>query len=51
MEKTEPGSSKAWFMLPRFQFLPLTVIMVSLGTAIGTYEGHSFCNRKCFIIN
>ncbi len=27
-------------MLPRFQYLPLTVIMVSLGTAIGAYEGH-----------
>jgi 1,4-dihydroxy-2-naphthoate octaprenyltransferase len=40
MEKMEPGSLKAWLMLPRFQFLPLTVIMVSLGTAIGAYEGH-----------
>ena len=39
MEKIEPGSLKAWLMLPRFQFLPLTVIMVSLGTAIGAYEG------------
>jgi len=27
-------------MLPRFQFLPLTIIMVSLGTAIAAYEGH-----------
>lgn len=27
-------------MLPRFQFLPLTVIMVSLGTAIAAYEGY-----------
>lgn len=27
-------------MLPRFQYLPLTVILVSLGTAIGAYEGH-----------
>jgi len=35
MEKAEAGSLKAWFMLPRFQFLPLTVIIVSLGTAIG----------------
>jgi 1,4-dihydroxy-2-naphthoate octaprenyltransferase len=40
MEKVEPGSLKAWLMLPRFQFLPLTVIMVSLGTAIGAYEGY-----------
>ena len=40
MEKIEPGSLKAWLILPRFQFLPLTVIMVSLGTAIGAYEGH-----------
>ena len=40
MEKIEPGSLKAWLMLPRFQFLPLTVIMVSLGTAIGAYESY-----------
>jgi 1,4-dihydroxy-2-naphthoate octaprenyltransferase len=40
MKKIEPGSLKAWLMLPRFQFLPLTLIMVSLGTAIGAYEGH-----------
>jgi 1,4-dihydroxy-2-naphthoate octaprenyltransferase len=40
MEKIEPGPLKAWLMLPRFQFLPLTVIMVSLGTAIGAYEGY-----------
>ena len=40
MKKIEPGSFKAWLMLPRFQFLPLTLIMVSLGTAIGAYEGH-----------
>jgi len=40
MKKIEHGSLKAWLMLPRFQFLPLTVIMVSLGTAIGAYEGH-----------
>jgi 1,4-dihydroxy-2-naphthoate octaprenyltransferase len=40
MGKTEPGSLRAWLMLPRFQFLPLTVIMVSLGTAIGAYEGY-----------
>jgi 1,4-dihydroxy-2-naphthoate octaprenyltransferase len=40
MEKIKPGSLKAWLMLPRFQFLPLTVIMVSLGTAIGAYEGY-----------
>ncbi len=40
MNTIEPGSLKAWLILPRFQFLPLTVIMVSLGTAIGAYEGH-----------
>ena len=40
MKKIECSSFKAWLMLPRFQFLPLTVIMVSLGTAIGAYEGH-----------
>ena len=27
-------------MLPRFQFIPLTIILVSLGTAIAAYEGH-----------
>lgn len=47
MGKIKPGSLKAWLMLPRFQFLPLTVIMVSLGTAIAAYEdyfhfGHFF---------
>ncbi len=40
MEKIKPGSLKAWLILPRFQFLPLTVIMVSLGTAIGAYDGY-----------
>jgi len=35
----KPGSLKAWFILPRFQFLPLTVILCSLGTAIAAYEG------------
>jgi len=40
MEKIKPGSLKAWLMLPRFQFLPLTVIMGSLGTAIAAYEGY-----------
>ena len=40
MERVNPGSLKAWLMLPRFQFLPLTVIMVSLGTAIAAYEGY-----------
>jgi len=34
------GSLKAWLMLPRFQFLPLTVILVSLGTTIAAYEGY-----------
>jgi len=40
MEKVNPGSLKAWLMLPRFQFLPLTIILVSLGTAIASYEGY-----------
>lgn len=40
MDRVRPGSLKAWLMLPRFQFLPLTVIMVSLGTAIAAYEGY-----------
>ena len=40
MDKVNPGSLKAWLILPRFQFLPLTVIMVSLGTAIAAYEGY-----------
>ena len=40
MESIRPGSLKAWLMLPRFQFLPLTVILVSLGTAIAAYEGY-----------
>jgi 1,4-dihydroxy-2-naphthoate octaprenyltransferase len=39
MEKIQPGSLKAWLLLPRFHFIPLTVIMVSLGTAIAAYEG------------
>jgi 1,4-dihydroxy-2-naphthoate octaprenyltransferase len=39
MEEIKPGSLSAWLTLPRFQFLPLTVIMVSLGTAIAAYEG------------
>jgi len=40
MEKINPGSLKAWLMLPRFHFIPLTVILVSLGTAIAAYEGY-----------
>jgi len=40
MDRVKPGSLKAWLILPRFQFLPLTVILVSLGTAIGAYEGY-----------
>jgi 1,4-dihydroxy-2-naphthoate octaprenyltransferase len=40
MEKIKSGSLKAWLMLPRFQFHPLMVIMVSLGTAIAAYEGY-----------
>ena len=39
MDKIKPGSLKAWLLLPRFHFIPLTVILVSLGTAIGAYEG------------
>jgi 1,4-dihydroxy-2-naphthoate octaprenyltransferase len=39
MNQVTPGSLKAWFLLPRFHFIPLTVIMVSLGTAIAAYEG------------
>ncbi|MDI6764843.1 MAG: prenyltransferase, partial [Thermodesulfobacteriota bacterium] len=40
MEKVKPGSFKAWLLLPRFQFLPLTVILVSLGTGVAAYEGY-----------
>jgi 1,4-dihydroxy-2-naphthoate octaprenyltransferase len=40
MEKIKPGSLKAWLILPRFHFIPLTVILVSLGTAIAAYEGY-----------
>ena len=40
MKTAEAGSLKSWLMLPRFQYLPLTVILVSLGTAIGAYEGY-----------
>ena len=40
MGKINPGSLKAWMTLPRFQFLPLTIILVSLGTAIASYEGY-----------
>jgi 1,4-dihydroxy-2-naphthoate octaprenyltransferase len=40
METLKAGSWKAWLMLPRFQFMPLTVILVSLGTAIAAYEGY-----------
>ena len=39
MAEIKPGSWTAWLMLPRFHFIPLTVILVSLGTAIGAYEG------------
>ena len=39
MENIKPGSWKAWLLLPRFHFIPLTLIMVSLGTAIAAYEG------------
>jgi 1,4-dihydroxy-2-naphthoate polyprenyltransferase len=39
MEQVKPGSFTAWLVLPRFQFIPLTVILVSLGTAIAAHEG------------
>jgi len=39
MENVRPGSFRAWLLLPRFHFIPLTVILVSLGTAIAAYEG------------
>ncbi len=39
MEKVTPGSLKAWLLLPRFQFLPLTVILVSLGTGVAAHDG------------
>jgi 1,4-dihydroxy-2-naphthoate octaprenyltransferase len=42
MERVNPGSLKAWLMLPRFHFIPLTVILVSLGTAIAAYEGYFY---------
>jgi 1,4-dihydroxy-2-naphthoate octaprenyltransferase len=38
-EEVRPGSLKAWLILPRFQYIPLTLIMGSLGTAIAAYEG------------
>jgi len=40
MERVKAGSLKAWLILPRFQYLPLTIILVSLGTAIAAYEGN-----------
>ena len=39
MENVRPGSFRAWLLLPRFHFIPLTIILVSLGTAIAAYEG------------
>jgi 1,4-dihydroxy-2-naphthoate octaprenyltransferase len=39
MDKVKSGSFKAWLMLPRFHFIPLTIILVSLGTAIAAHEG------------
>jgi 1,4-dihydroxy-2-naphthoate polyprenyltransferase len=39
MEGVKVGSLKAWLILPRFQYLPLTINQVSLGTAIAAYEG------------
>jgi 1,4-dihydroxy-2-naphthoate octaprenyltransferase len=40
MERVKAGSLKAWLILPRFQYLPLTIILVSLGTAIAAYKGN-----------
>ena len=48
MNQVAPGSLKAWLMLPRFHFIPLTVILVSLGTAIASYEG--FLNWGHFLL-
>ncbi|MEW6374251.1 MAG: prenyltransferase [Thermodesulfobacteriota bacterium] len=48
MEKVKPGSLKAWLILPRFHFIPLTVILVSLGTAVAAYKG--FFNLGYFIL-
>jgi 1,4-dihydroxy-2-naphthoate octaprenyltransferase len=39
MDEIKPGSLKVWFLLPRFQYIPLTIILVSLGTAVAAYEG------------
>jgi 1,4-dihydroxy-2-naphthoate octaprenyltransferase len=49
MEKITPGFFKAWLMLPRFHFIPLTIILVSLGTAIAAYEG--FFHRGYFLLS
>jgi 1,4-dihydroxy-2-naphthoate polyprenyltransferase len=38
MDEVRAGSFKAWLILPRFQYLPLTVNMVSLGAAVAAYE-------------
>ncbi len=40
MGEVRPGSLKAWLLLPRFHFIPLTIILVSLGTAVAAYEGY-----------
>lgn len=40
MKMVKPGSLKAWLMLPRFHFMPLTIILVSLGAAIAAHEGY-----------
>jgi 1,4-dihydroxy-2-naphthoate polyprenyltransferase len=40
VEKIKQGSLKAWLTLPRFQYIPLTLILGSLGTAIAAYEGY-----------
>src|SRR4030042_900020 len=38
-EGLRPGSLKAWLMLPRLHFIPLTLIVGSLGAAIAAYDG------------
>ncbi|HSB07272.1 MAG TPA: prenyltransferase, partial [Thermodesulfobacteriota bacterium] len=49
MMRAKPGSLKAWFILPRFHFILLTVINVSLGAAVAVYQG-SLMNWGYFIL-
>ncbi len=48
MAQIKPGALKAWLILPRFHFIPLTVILVSLGTAVAAYDG--FLNWGYFFL-